>query len=186
MPGLTKHPPKATRVGSIRTVGGESISVDGLTLIQVQFEHNVYPFYAHIIENLAYDAILGADFLSYYQSVIDLETCVSRMPPPTDTPPPFPEPSFKSSVHAYMTCILPPFSESVIPAKLDKKPDLYLNYNLVGLVESNPMLADRYSLCGAAEIVQISENSSIPFRGINPTSQPITIYRRTNLGQLTV
>ena len=61
-----------------------------------------------------------------------------------------------------MTCILPPFSESVIPAKLDRQPDLYLNYNLVGLVESNPMLADRYSLCGAAEIVQISENTTIP------------------------
>ena len=91
--------------------------------------------------------------MSYYQTVIDLETCVSRMPPTTDTPPPFSEPSFAISVHCYMTCILPPFSESVIriPAKLDKQPDLFFNYNLVGLVESNPMLADRYSLCGAAK-----------------------------------
>ena len=66
VPGFTKHPPKAAKVGSIRTVSGESISVDGLALIQVQFEQNVYPFCAHIIENLAIDAILGADFLSYY------------------------------------------------------------------------------------------------------------------------
>ena len=34
--------------------------------------------------------------------------------------------------------------------------------------------------------MQISENTTISFRVINPTSQPVTIYRRTNLGQLTM
>ncbi len=58
--------------------------------------------------------------------------------------------------------------------------------NRVGLVESNPKLAERYNLCGAAALVTISENKTIPFRIINPTSQPVTLYRRTNLGQISL
>ena len=56
----------------------------------------------------------------------------------------------------------------------------------VGLVESNPSLAERYSLLGAVALVTISDTNTIPFRVINPTSQPVTIYRRTNLGHISL
>ncbi|CAB4015672.1 Hypothetical predicted protein [Paramuricea clavata] len=81
-----------------------------------------------------------------------------------------------------MTCILPTFSESIIPATLKCDADLSPD-GLVGNIESNPTLAERYHVCGAATLVTVKEKSTVPFRIINDTSQPVTIYRCTNLGQ---
>jgi hypothetical protein len=168
---------------SIRTVIGESVPITGLALISFQIDESKYPYYAYIVDNLAYDVILGADILTHYQSVINFDTSKLQLPPPTDIPPPCPVPDFSCSVHATMTCVLPPFSESVIPANLNASSQNVATSSLVGLVESSSRLIERYSLCGAAELVQVSGNNTIPFRVINPTSQPVTIYRRTNLGQ---
>ena len=44
-------------------------------------------------------------------------------------------------------------------------------------------MAERYQVCGAAALVRVTTESTVPFRIINPTSQPVTIYRCTNLGQ---
>jgi hypothetical protein len=73
--------------------------IKDVALVPFQIGEYNYTFYAYIIENLAYDAILGSDFLGHYQGVIyfdnqSLELLPTReKPPPTDTPPPCPIPS---------------------------------------------------------------------------------------------
>ena len=85
-----------------------------------------------------------------------------------------------------MTSVLPPFSESVIPAKVHDSAQNVSSSRLVGLLESSSRLIERYNLCGAAALVQMSEDNTVPFRVYVslrvPTFQPVTIYRRTNLG----
>ena len=44
-------------------------------------------------------------------------------------------------------------------------------------------MTERYKVCGAAGLVRVTAESTVPFRIINLTSQPVTIYRCTNLGQ---
>lgn len=93
-------------------------------------------------------------------------------------------PDFSCSVHAAITCILPTFSEFVIPANPSDSSQNVPTTSLVGLVECSPRLIEFYSLCGTAALVPGAMNNTIPFRVINPTSQPVTIYRRTNLGNI--
>ena len=109
VPSLTKHPPDTLAVQSIKTVNGEIVPVQGLALIPFQIGESIYPFYSYIVKNLAYDVILAADFLTYNNSTINFDSNTIELPPPTDTPPPCPTYAFSCSVHASLTCILPPF-----------------------------------------------------------------------------
>ena len=43
-------------------------------------------------------------------------------------------------------------------------------------------LSHRYSIFGAAEIVHVSENGTIPIRIGNPSAQPSKVFRETRLG----
>ena len=165
---------------------GEIVPVQGLALIPFQISESIYPFYTYVVKSLAYDVILGADFLTYYNSTINFDSNTIELPLPTDTSPPCPTYAFSCSVHASLTCILPPFSKSTLPAVLNNSLLTPAKSSRVGLVESNPSLAERYSLLGAVALVTISDTNTIPFRVINPTSQPVTIYRRTNLGHISL
>lgn len=53
-----------------------------------------------------------------------------------------------------------------------------------GIVEPRQEFVDRYQLAGAAELVTVWDNNSVPIRLLNPTNQPIRIYRKTRLGQI--
>ena len=43
-------------------------------------------------------------------------------------------------------------------------------------------LPHRYSIFGAAEIVKVSKNGTIPIRLVNPSAQPVKVFRETRLG----
>ena len=73
---------------------------------------------------------------------------------------------------------MPAFSESIIPAILKCDVDLSPD-SFVGTTKCNPTLADHYHVCGAATLVTVKEKSTILFRIINPTTQPVTIYHCT-------
>ena len=62
----------------IRTVSGESMPIKDVALVPFQIGEYNYTFYA-----LAYDAILGSDFLGHYQSVIDFDNHSLRLLPTT-------------------------------------------------------------------------------------------------------
>ena len=166
----------------IRTVSGESMPIKGVALVPSQTGEYNYTFYVYIIENLAYNAILVSDFLGHYQSVIDFDNHSLRLLPPGEKPPPYPGLTLSCSVHAHKTCVLPSTTEFIIPATLKCNIDIPPD-GLVGIIESNLTLATRYQVCGAATRVKATKQSTVPFRIINPTKQPVTIYRCTNLGQ---
>ena len=73
---------------------------------------------------------------------------------------------------------IPPLSETVLPAKLKGEvvPDT------IGLVEATPRLSERYQLQGAATLVKLTDGQAIPFRLINSTSKPVTLYKGATLG----
>ena len=81
-------------------------------------------------------------------------------------------------VEAPATYIIPPRSETIIPAKL--KVDTHPG--AIGLIESAPTLAERYQLQGAAALVRLPDSVSVPFRLINPSSKPVTLYKGATLG----
>ena len=83
------------------------------------------------------------------------------------------------SINTQATFVIPPLSEILVPATLSARFDA----NTVGCVEPRHELTERYNIIGAADIVTISEQNTIPIRLLNPTNQPIKIYRWTRLGQ---
>ena len=111
------------------------------------------------------------------QQLLHLEHDSDMMP---DDFPNFPTEGAKiCSIHAQETFIIPPLSEVLIPATLST----IFNINTIGCVEPRHELTKRYNILGAAEIVTISDQNTIPIRLLNPTNQPVKIYRCTRLGQ---
>ena len=165
---------------AIRTVSGENMPIKGLALVPFQIGEYNYTFYAYIIENLAYEAILGSDFLGHYQAVVNFDNHSPELLPPSEKSPPYPAWNLLCSLHAYRTCVIPPNTESVIAATLNCDIDLPIS-GLVGIIESNPTLAERYQVCGAAALVTVTTESTVPFRIINPTSQPDSHIQFTQL-----
>lgn len=144
------------------------------------FSHNVF-----IINNLSHDVILGKDFLELHKSKIDLENHNLHL---QDN---FPSPNYLAlgvdhllqdppccSIHALQSYILPPNTETIICGKLNSA----LPQGSVGIVDPRSELSNRYSICGAAELVTIPPSGTVPIRLLNPTNQAIRIYRRTQLG----
>ena len=54
--------------------------------------------------------------------------------------------------------------------------------NVTGIIAPRSTLTEKYSVFGASELVRVSEDGTIPIRLINPSFQPVKIYRRTRLG----
>ena len=141
-----------------------------------------YPFEVLVIDNLTYPVVLGKDF----GSVIDFQGHTLTLANHNSVP------LYSSSlptinnstnpelvtVHAYATYILQPMSESVIPVY----PKASLPAGKTGLIELNDKLAERYHVCGASQLVSLSEHETFPFRILNPTDKPVTIYRCSTMG----
>ena len=83
-------------------------------------------------------------------------------------------------VYAGYSFVLPPQSETIIEGKIDH----ILNSDTNGIVTTRSDLSDRYSIIGAAELVKVSDNNTVPIRLMNPTAKPVKVYRRTKLAQL--
>ena len=109
LPSLTKHPPSSLMPQSIRTASGESVPITGLALVPFQVGEYKYPYYAYIVDKLAYDGIIGADLSTHYQAVINFDTRKLQLPPPTDTPPPFSYTYGHTTAH---TCPIPDGNET--------------------------------------------------------------------------
>lgn len=176
---------------NVTSVNGEPLSVLGKAMIKFTIESEVFPFQSHVISGLTYDVILGRDFLSRYSSKIDFEKGIIRLISSVD-PLPFcnedvvsfaddvvTDDSFLCSVHADFSFIIPPHSEVIVPAELDVLPK---HLGATGMVIPRCGLAEKYSVFAASELVHVSDVGTIPMRIINPSSQPVKIFRRTRLG----
>ena len=55
----------------------------------------------------------------------------------------------------------------------------------VGLIETSQHLMDRYQLQGAAVLATTTADHTVPYRLINPTSKPVTLYKGATLAIFT-
>ena len=75
---------------------------------------------------------------------------------------------FVSSVHAYCSFTIPPPSEKIVFGKLKTRPVNGQNGDGCGIViRPRSDLPHRYSIIGAAEIVKVPKNGTIPIRMVN-------------------
>ncbi|KAK2547290.1 hypothetical protein P5673_032849 [Acropora cervicornis] len=86
------------------------------------------------------------------------------------------------AVHAQSSFIIPPCTEIIVPGELDSS----CVVTSTALLQPRPELPERYQIMGAAQLVKVSNNTFIPVRLLNPTSQPIHIYRRTKLAEISL
>ena len=186
LPALSKHPPIKTTIRSIKSVTGETIPVLGRVEVPFHINLRSYPFNALIIDAMAYDAILGRDFLEFYKAKIDLEhhTLALETEPSffenfvTDKPVEGSTP-FSCAVHAESSFIIPPQSEILVPGTLGSTRPV----DSTGFIDTRAELAERYHILGAAQLVKVSNSQTVPIQLLNPTNQPVRIYRRTRLAQ---
>lgn len=187
IPTLAEHTPLPTTISSIKSVSGETIPVQGQIEVPFRIGNNLYLFKALVIERMAYDVILGRDFLAHYNAKIDLEHHVltldqaqfpfdvSRFADPDDS-----TDTNICFVHAKSSFVIPPSTEIIIPGD----PSQSTEKGTTGIVETRQDFVDRYQIVGATELVSVWDNT-VPIRLLNPTNQPVWIYRRTRLGQMT-
>jgi len=151
---------------ALKTVSGEDLHVHGILRPTIGIAGGNYPGEFKVIEGVTYRGVLGRDFLRANRADISFATNTLQLK--GQSPVTFSEDLL--TVVAPATYIIPPRSETIIPAKFkeDTLP------GAIGLIESAPTLADRYQLLGAASLVRLPDGVSVPFRLINPTSKPVT------------
>ena len=177
---------------NITSVNGGILKTLGKTMMHFGIQSEIFPFEAYVIKNLTYDVILGRDFLHKFSSKIDFEKGRIKFVFEED-PLPFhgmgdtvsndytmsDDNDFNCSVHADFSFVIPPQSEVVVLTRLNSIPK---KSNVFGLITPRLTLPEKYSIFGASELVYVSEDGTVPMRMINPSSQPVKIYRRTRLG----
>ena len=147
-----------------------------------------FPFEALVIENLSYDVILGRDFLKEFCFKVDFENGSVNFPSEPDRLPfkgvhlnddsDLTDKAFISSVHASRTFVIPPQSEILVSGELNSLPSAV---GINGMIIPKSDLCHRYSVFGASELVSVADDGMIPIRLVNPSFQPVKIYRRTRL-----
>lgn len=188
IPHSAQQSPAPTHITSISAVNGQSIPVLGQVELPFSINNKTYPFKVLIIETIAYDVILGRDFLECYKARIDLNDHVLELHCDVPTQESFAfshmpihrEPHI-CSIHAKSSFIIPPHSEVLVPGELGEQ----CQPGETGLVHPRDELPHRYNIMGAAQIVHTWEGNSVLVRLLNPTDQPIKIFRRTRLGKYT-
>lgn len=145
-----------------------------------------FPFKACVVDNSMYQVILGRDFLQFFKAKIDLDRGILNMEPckayrhvqshSEDGP----SPTSSCSVYCPRSCILPPRTESIVPARIRDRSWV----GFAGTFEPSVGLSDRYELYGAAALVVVTEHGTIPVRIMNPTAKSIRLFRYSTLGTL--
>ena len=141
------------RLQAVKTVSGEQLPVQGKIMLAFTIENNKYYCEAHVIESVGYDFVLGRYFQRQNNAVIDLGGSTLRL--------------HKDDIS--------PNSEVLIPPKLEGH-----LAGRTGLFEPNDRLGERYQLQGAALLTLVFPDGRGPFRLLNPTGKPVTLYREIN------
>ena len=167
-------PLKHSTLDSIRTVSGESMPIRGILQTVIEIAGGQCPCAFKVIEGVEYKGVLGQDFFHAHRAHISFETLTLELKEPAPV-------TFSNDLVAVVaptTYVIPPKSEAVLPAKMKGE----TLPGAIGLIESIPQLAERYQLQEAAALVKISDDQTVPFRLINPTSRPVTLYKGATLG----
>lgn len=167
-------PLKPSESKLLKTVSGEDLPVRGILCTSVNIAGGSYPCEFKVLGGVTYKGVLGRDFLRATRANISFDKYTLQLK--DKAPVTFSEDLLV--LIAQVTYVIPPRSETVIPVKIkgDVPP------GAIGLIESVPRLAERYNLQGTAALVKVTDGQSVPFRLINPTSKPITLYKGASLG----
>ena len=168
LPPLQKH-----SSGDVKTVRGAPLPVSGTFTTTLEIANGLYSSTFLVVRDLTYDALLGRDFLRANGAVINLKDSTLQLEESIARP----LSEGACPVRVLYNCVIPASSEAVIPAYLDQT---YTPRD-VGFVEASPRLIERYQLQGAASLVTVSADHTVPFRLINPTRKPVTLYRGATL-----
>ena len=175
--------------GKVTSVSGRSLVTLGKLMFSFVIDSEIFPFEAHVIQDLTFDVIIGRDFLRKFSSRIDFVKSVVEFSR-DENPLPFCDASdgtsvggdslndFVCSVHADFSFTVPPESEFVVMGKLNLLPE---EKETCGLVVPRFNLPHRYSIFGASELVKVTDDGTVPIRMVNPSAQPVKIFRRTRL-----
>ncbi|PFX16680.1 Retrovirus-related Pol polyprotein [Stylophora pistillata] len=171
---------------NVTTVNGSLLTTIGKTSMEFVIDSRIFNFEVCVIEDLSFDIILGRDFLQRFCFKVDFENGLVSFP---SEPSPFPfeglrvdddddliDKAFISSVHASRTFVIPPQSEILISGELE---DSSNKYGIGGMIVPKPDLSHRDSIFRASEIVSVAEDGTVPVRLVNPSFEPVKIYRRT-------
>ena len=174
------------------TTDGRELVTLGTLVLTFEIGADSFPVKARVIEGLAFDVIIGRDFLKEFCSGIEFMNNVVEFVHADDPlqfdfghhddDPDVDDSEFVSSVHADYSFTIPPRSEKIVSGKLKTTPVNGQNGDVCGIVIPRSDLPHRYSIFGAAEIVKVSENGTIPIRVVNPSAQPVKVFRETRLG----
>ena len=174
---------------SITTVDGCLLKVIGRVMLPFAIGSEIFPFEAHVIQDLTSDVILGRNFFEKFCAKIDFDEGMIRFkhgedPLPFDSDPVTVDndccPEFVCSVHADTAFTIPPQSEIMVLGRLNA--ELPLKKTVCGLVVPRNDLPHRYSIFGASELVKVTEDGTLPVRMVNPSARPVKIFRKTKLG----
>jgi predicted aspartyl protease len=156
-----------SKFGSVQTADGSPLGIKGKITLTIVIEGRKIVSDFHVITNLKYDVIIGMDILKKQGATINL----------TDDKLTF---SKHTQIRALSTTIIPPYSERVFHAKIQKP----LPTGIQGIcMHGNKLL--QLGIYGAKTLSVIHLNK-VPVRFINPTKRPVTIYNNTNLGSFHV
>ena len=175
--------------GAVTTVDGRELVTLETLVLTFEIGADSFPVMAHVIEGLAFDVIIGRDFLKEFCSGIDFMNNVVEFDDPSpfdfgdfDDDPDVDDSEFVSSVHVDYSFTISPRSEKIVLDKLKTTPVNGQNGDVCGIVIPRSDLSHRYSISGAAEIVKVSKNGTIPIRLVNPSAQPVKVFREIRLG----
>ena len=170
-----KPPPlQPSALSSIRTVSGQPVPIRGTFSAKVEIAGGKYPCSFKVIDGIEYQGVLGRDFLYPHRAEISFASLTMELKEPLSVM--FSEDL--AAVIAPTTYVIPSRSEVVVPAQVTGN----TFPGVIGLIESVPRLVERYQLQGAAALVKIADDQTVPFRLINPTSRPVTLRKGATLG----
>ena len=143
---------------SITTVDGCLLKVIGRVMLPFAIDSKIFPFEAHVIQDLTSDVNLGRNFFEKFCAKIDFDEGMIRFrhgehPLPSDCDPVTVDndccPEFVCSVHADTAFTIPPQSEIIVLGRLNA--ELPLKKTVCGLVVPRNDLPHRYSIFGVSE-----------------------------------
>ena len=165
---------------SVRTANRNSVPVTGSVSFPVIIDQLEYQCDASVVSGLAYNIILGRDFLHKFSAITDARGQTVQFSGTnvvyfaTGNAPPH-----KSEVKVALSVIIDAHSESIIPAYLETSPF----GPFIGLIEAVPKLSDRYQLSAASVVSRSEGDGRVPFHLLNPTDQLVLLHKRTTTGQ---
>ena len=173
------HALKSKTVDNIKTADGHTTPVVGFVSFPIIIGDKVYDCQASVVPNLAYNVVLGRDFLHNTGAIINVPHKHITFDPQNNVA--FADAlnqPLSTDVQVASTCVIESNCEAIIPAYLAKPVG-----PIVGLIDSVKEFQDTCHLFAASTVVLPDEDNRVTFRLINPTDAPVLLHKGTSIGK---